>query len=249
MFREQLPRVYELRDLITRPTASTAYFQDFDNSLGDEPSKMKVWRAREREFQRLDPDAWEFLKGEALPYLMKKDPNGRGWEQLIAILNQTRAHNFLVDAGCSAVRFIPRSGKDGVETPDLEARENDKKVLCEVKTINVSDAEVSRRRNGAVGSTVVDLNVGFFNKLMSDLRKAKEQMDSYDNSAIARRIAYVVPNFDDFLGEYKAEYFQQIDQHLAENKIPGLEVVFHNQRTCFHRTVVLRHAVVVNDSA
>ena len=246
MFREQLPRVYELRDLITRTTAS-AYFQDFDNSLRDEPSMMKVWLARERELQCLDPDAWEFLKGEASPYLMKKDPHGRGWEQLIAILNQARAYNFLVDDGCSGARFIPRSDKEGVETPDLEARDSDRKVLCEVKTMNVSDAEVSQRLNCAVGSTVADLNVGFFNKLTSNMPKAKEQMDSYDNSVITRRTAFIVPKFDDFLGEYKAKYFHQIDRHLAENSIPDLEVVFYNQRTVFHCAVVLRHAVVVDD--
>ena len=92
MFREQLPRVYELRDLITRPTAPDAYFQYFDDSLRDEPSKMKVWCARERELQRLDANAWRFLKDEALPYPTKKGPERRGWEQLIAMLNQARAY-------------------------------------------------------------------------------------------------------------------------------------------------------------
>jgi len=46
--------------------------------------------AREREFQRLDDAAWEFLKDEALPYLSARDRKGRGWEQLISILNQAR---------------------------------------------------------------------------------------------------------------------------------------------------------------
>jgi hypothetical protein len=247
MSSEQLPRVYELRDLIACLTSPAAYFQDFDNSLRDEPSKMKVWHACEREFQRLGPDAWEFLKGEAVPYLMKPDPKGRGWEQLFNILNQARAYNFLIDLGCSEVRFIPRSHKNKAKTPDLGARESDGKVLCEVKTLNISDEEVSRRLSGAVGSTVVDLNIGFFGKLMSGLHKAKEQMDLYDNSVVVRRIVYVIPHFDDFLGEYKTEYFQQIDQHLAKNRIPGLEVVIHNPRTSFHRPVVLQHAVVVND--
>lgn len=53
--------------------------------------------------------------------------------------------------------------------------------------------------------------------------------------------------FDDFWGEYKAGYFEQIDQHLADNPVPGLEIVFHNQRTCFHVSVAMRHAAVINE--
>lgn len=151
MSREELPRVHELRDLINDPTATGAYFQDFDNSIRDEPSKKQAWLTWEQEFQRLDPDSWKFLKNEALPYLTKWDANGRGWQQLIAILNQARAYNFLVGAGCSRVRFIPRASQKGRKTPDLEGEENGRKVLCEVKTVNVSDAEsvsAARRRSG-----------------------------------------------------------------------------------------------------
>ncbi|MGH8471472.1 MAG: hypothetical protein ACREVJ_03220, partial [Gammaproteobacteria bacterium] len=193
------------------------------------------------------PDSWEFLKNEARSYLTTSDANGRGWQQLIEILNQAYAHNFLVGAGCSGVRFIPRASQKGRQTPDLEGEVNGRKVLCEVKTINVSDAEVSRRRGVAVGSTADRLAVPFFNKLMSDLCTAKKQMESYDDSVIVRRIAYIMLNFDDFWGEYKAGYFQQIDQHLADNPVPGLEIVFHNQRTCFHVSVAMRHAAVINE--
>ncbi len=53
MFRHEMPRVYELIDLIHDPSTHGAYFQDFDNSMRDEPSKKQIWLAREREFQRL----------------------------------------------------------------------------------------------------------------------------------------------------------------------------------------------------
>lgn len=248
MFRKEMPRVYELRDLIDDPSASCAYFQDFDDSIRDDPSKKNFWLAREREFQRLDPDSWQLLKSEAAPHLTTRCLNGRGWQQLISILNQARAHNYLIDNGCMRVRFIPRSKTQGQKTPDLEGELNGKKVLCEVKTINISEDEVTRRQTGEVMTITNLLETGFFNKLMSDLYMAKTQMELYDGSICARHIAFVLFNFDDFLAEYKSHYFEQIDRHLGDNPISGIEIVFYNQGTAFHCPVVMRHAVVVTEA-
>jgi hypothetical protein len=112
MSRAEMPRVYELCDLIADRSSPSSYFQDFDRSVASEAEKKRVWLAREREFQRLDDAAWGFLKNEALPYLCARDSKGRGWEQLISILNQARAYNYLVDRGCSDVRFVERAGLD-----------------------------------------------------------------------------------------------------------------------------------------
>ncbi len=247
MFRQEMPRVYELRDLIIDTSKPCAYFQDFDGSIRDEPSKKQVWLACEREFQRLDPESWQFLKSEALPYLMTRDA-GRGWQQLISILNQARAHNYLTDEGCLGVRFIPRSEINGKETPDLEGVLNGMKVLCEVKTVNISDAEATRRQTGGVGSITNSLDEGFFRKLRSALLKANRQMEVYGGKGDVRRIAFVVLNFDDFLCEHKADYFGQIDRHLAANPISGVDIVFYNQRTAFHCHVSVQNAVVVNEA-
>jgi len=249
MYRKELPRVYELRDLIRDPCASNAYFQNFDASLKDEPLKKKVWLARERELDRLDLASWCYLKTEAVPYLTKRDPRGRGWQQLIAILNQTRAHNYLMDAGCSQVRFIPRKSRNGRKTPDLEGELGSRRLLCEVKTVSESDAEIVRRQAVGVGSTTDHLSAGFFNKLTSDLCEARKQIEAHDSSDNVRRIAFIVLNFDDSLAEYKANYVQQIDQHLSENPTSGLEVVFYNQWTEFYVDVSMQHAVVINEAA
>lgn len=247
MFRQEMPRVYELRDLIADPSKPCAYFQNFDDSIRDEPSKKQVWLAREREFQRLDPDSWQFLKSEARTYLMTRDAR-RGWQQLISILNHARAYNYLSDEGCLGIRFIPRSEINGEETPDLEGVLNGMKVLCEVKTVNISDAEANRRQTKGVGFITNLLDEGFFNKLRSDLLKAKSQMEVYGGKGDVRRIAFVVLNFDDFLGEYKGDYFGQIDGYLAANPLPSVDIVFYNQRTAFHCHVVMENAVVVNEA-
>ena len=246
MFCKEMPRVYELRDLITDPTKPCVYFQNFDDSIRDEPSKKQVWLAREREFQRLDTESWQFLKTETRPYLTTRDARG-GWQQIINSLNQARAHNYLIDEGCLGVRFIPKSKIDREETPDLEGMLNGVKVVREVKTVNISDAETIRRQIKGVGSVVNLLDQGFFTKLMSSLFKAKSQMKSYGGGD-ARQIAFNVLNFDDSLGEYKADYFEQIDQYLLAHPIPCIDIVFYNQRTAFHCHVAMQNAVVVNES-
>jgi len=243
MFRKALPRVYELIGLIKDRSAPSAYFQDFDNSLRLEPLKKQVWLAREAELDKLDENAWDCLKKEARPYLTSRDPK-RGWEQLISILNQARAYLYLQSIGCSTVHFIPRSKK---ETPDLEGDLNGSKVLCEVKTIQISDEEVSVRSGEKAGETKNEVTPEFCRKLLAVLSKAREQMLAYDGGTNARRVVYVVINFDDLLGEYKAEYYQQIDAFLAQNPVAGIEIVFHNQWTAFHTAIAMKSATVVNE--
>jgi hypothetical protein len=75
------------------------------------------------------------------------------------------------------------------------------------------------------------LESGFFNKLTSHLKKANEQMDAYDRRTDVRRIVYLVVNFDDILGDCKAQHFKQINRYLEENPVRGIEVVFQNQKT------------------
>lgn len=239
----ELPRLYELIDLVEDRGAPGAYFQDFENSLSAEPQKKRVWLAREAELSELDENAWDFLKKEAHPYLATHDPK-RGWQQLITILNQARAYNFLKSLGCSNPRFVPRSA---AQTPDLEGELSGCKVLCEVKTINVSDEEATARRKGAVRTIKDRLETGFFNKLRSALEAAKEQMEKYSGGTNARQIAYLIINFDDLLAEYKGKYFRRIDEYLAKTPVPGLEIVFHNEKTVFNTQIAMKSATVVNE--
>jgi hypothetical protein len=77
MFRTELPRLYELRDLISNPRSPDAYFQNFDENLSS-PDVKQIYVRWEADLQRLDPDAWRFLKNEAAPYLISRDLRGRG---------------------------------------------------------------------------------------------------------------------------------------------------------------------------
>jgi hypothetical protein len=229
MYRQELPRVYELRDLVQYSSSPDAYFQNFEKSLSKIPPKLKQFRDIERDLQGLDAEAWAFLKGEVTPLLAAKDPK-RGWQLLFDKLNQAKAFNYLKDAGYLNIRFVPPSAVRGQQTPDLQADG----ALCEVKTINISEIEADRRYSGGVGSSTDQLDEGFFRKLSSDLRKAKAQMAAYSTGQNTKHIAHVIVNFDDSLHEYADRYQRQIDQYIACDPVPGLEVVVFDIKPPFY---------------
>jgi hypothetical protein len=221
VYRQKLPRIYELRDLIEHSWSPDAYFLNFEKSLSEIPQKLKQFRDIERDLRGLDADAWTFLKDEVAPLLATRDSK-RGWQSLFDKLNQAKAFNHLKDAGYLNVRFVPPSVVRGQQTPDLQAEG----ALCEVKSINISEIEADRWKSGGVGTSADQLDDGFFRKLSSDLRKAKAQMAAYSAGQNIKHIAYVIVNFDDRLHEYADRYRPQIGQYIAGHPVPGLEVVF-----------------------
>ena len=248
MLRMQLPRVYELRDLISDPTSPDAYFHNFDKYVPDSVHARAIYDRLERDLQGLDGDAWEFLKSEASPYLVRKDQGGRGWQQLFDILNQARAYNYLKTVGASNIRFIPRAKQRRVRTPDLEGVLDAGTVLCEVKTINISRKEVRARNEFTLRNIATRLDDGFLHKLKSDITEAKEQLHAYDATFGVRHYVYINLCFDDSLGEYKEEYFRQVDRYLSSHPVPGIDLVFHNDHAPFHRAFAMTTATVVNAS-
>jgi hypothetical protein len=238
MHRKELSRIYELCDLLPNPLPPGAYFRDFDKNLTESPHdgvmtlvnciarvRRKQFRDIESDLQGLDAAAWTYLKAEVAPLLTAKHET-RGWQPLFDKLNQVKAFNYLIRIGCSDVRFIPESSAKGQQTPDLGALAGRQKVLCEVKTINISEIEACRRHSQGVGTSTDQLPDGFFRKLASDLTQAKKQMLAYDPDSATRKLAYVIANFDDLLHEYADRYQVQIDQFMAGNAVPQLEVFF-----------------------
>jgi hypothetical protein len=161
------------------------------------------------------------LKAEALPRLTARAA-GRGWEELFSILNQARAFNHLTGLGCTDVRFVPRAA---AKTPDLAATLGPVLVLCEVKTIHISAREVERRQSGGVGTSLAHVEPGFLAKLRSDIVKASAQLAAVDADSSARRIVYIVVNFDDLFHEYAPECREHIEADLAADPPRGVEVV------------------------
>ncbi|MGO8762767.1 MAG: hypothetical protein ACLP2P_03700 [Desulfobaccales bacterium] len=250
MFRKEFPMIYEiLFDQILDRDCENAYGRYSESILPTSPEIKRFWLRIEKALQGLDPCSQKVLKKKVCPYLTKKHA-GRGWHQLFDVLNEARAYNYLISLGCSDVHVIPESRKNDEQSPDLEGVLSSDKVLCEVKTINISDEEAIVRASDKpiAGNTQNQLVKGFFDKLRSCITKAGEQLKAYDSSNNARLIVYIFILFDEYpFCEYKERYFQQIDQYLSENIVTGIELVIHNLETAFHKPITMQFATVVND--
>jgi hypothetical protein len=223
MYRSELPRIYELQDLLPTPAPADACLHNLDQTLAGPlaPMALKQFRDIETDLRGLDDAAWSYLKGELKPLLVAKHKD-RGWQQLFDKLNQAKGYTYLARMNCTGIRFIPEM--EGQRTPDLEAVAHGRKALCEVKTISVSDEEANRLYSGDAGVATDKLPVGFFNKLASMLNQARAQMQAYRAESGTRRIAYIVVNYDNRTHEYADCYKAQIKEFLASNQPPELEV-------------------------
>ncbi len=139
--RRELPRLY-VKDSGSGPTPANAYFRGFTGHLTRSAHVRDFYFRYERSLEGLGDQAWEHLKSEVAPRLIARDKRGRGWQQLFDLLNETRAYNYLKSLGATNLRFIPRSQ---TQTPDLEGLLAPDRLLCEVKTINISEEEVAFR--------------------------------------------------------------------------------------------------------
>jgi hypothetical protein len=252
MFKKEFPRIYELLDQIEDPKSLNVFWRNFDVNL-KEYWFREMCLPYEKALQTLDFAAWEFLKKEASAYqIIWDEENGRGQQQLINILNQARAYSFLRnEIGCSDIHFIPWSKIQGVSSPDLEGSLGQIKVICEVKTINISNDEVSlRQKRKTVRNKYIPLEEGFFDKLMYDIKVAKNQIEAYDKDKQAIHIVYIILNLDNFWGEHKEKHYQEIDNYLGynENIIHGIKIVFHNQPMGYPAHITMKFATIVNEA-
>jgi len=242
---KKLARVEELVAMVRDREAPRSYFRGWDLVPSDS-ARQRIWSAREQEFQSLDGPAWEALKAKAYPYLSSGDPSGRGWEQLISTLNEARAYKYLLELGCTNIKFLEE--RPSRATPDLAADLDGKKIFCEVKTINISNQEVKRRRNGGVGSISADLPPGFLAKVSSTIEKAINQLKGMEETGPVARMVFLILNFDDNLGEYKEDYYRQIDELLGDFAANDFKIVIFNQVTPFHRQIEMERAIVINEN-
>lgn len=249
-FAEIFPRLYELRDAVPDLTHPDAYFQHFAERLVESEHVRSLYLKVERSLGALDPEAWRDLKERASLYLMVRDPK-RGWQALFNTLNEAKGYAYLQSSGCTDIGFIGRAKKKKKKTPDLRAIQDRTSVLCEVKTINVSQDEAERRTqiaHGAVlgSSAALQLTAEMLKKVSVTLQHAIEQLDYEDPQRTARRIVFTVLNFDDWVGDYQTEYIANLDAHLLANPVASAELVFCPASNLFaNRRFTMQSATVV----
>jgi len=193
----------------------------------------------------LDDAAWADFRSRAVAQAAKRHPI-RGWRELFDVFSEAKGFTYLRSIGCTNVRFVPRASS---RTPDLEGLRNAKLVLCEVKTLNVSQDEATKRdrvhRGEIIGGEVADsLGAGFLNKLSSDIENASQQLQEHDPGHLADWMIFTVVNFDDWVGDYQRKYFDQIDRYLRSNPVSEVEFVFCPASNLFERTFTMTAATV-----
>ena len=217
-------RLYELRDL----GGQEDYFSDIDERLDEPFSRKKLAELAElaESLNRLDEESWNYLKGQCKP-LLSKASDDRGWTPLFDRLNEAKGYGYLLDRGCSSPKFITRSDKNGHQTPDLEASDGTSEYLCEVKTINISDEEIERRKNIEAKEVAMTLSNELRSKLEDVARKAASQLRGYQGSENKIKIAFFVICLDNWQPESRRAIFPEIRTFLDELGEVGIDFVLH----------------------
>jgi len=245
-FAKAFSRLYELKDAVPDSTHPDAYFQNFEKRLEESEHIRNQYMNVERPLEALDQHAWHDMLKRAAPLTVRRHAT-RGWQSLFDTLNEAKAYAYLQRLGCSDIAFIERASK---RTPDLRAVLDGRRVLCEAKTVNLSQDETDRRdriHRGEIFATSVEASItsGMLNKVTSTLVHAIEQLDHEDPNRTARRFVFTVLHFDDWVGAYQTEYIAQLDAHLAANPITGAELLFCPASDLFQRRFMMRSATVV----
>lgn len=216
----KLERIRELLASAEDARRTTSYASSFAASAAIHPIKPEILADYEQDLLRLDALSWRVLKAAATKRLIRNKK--RGWEPLFGILNEAKAHAYLTALGCTDIEIIPPSYD--YKTPDLKAELNGGLVLCEVKTINLSDDERTIRpadpASPSRGSLTEEFLLGKFTRT---LRAAKAQLDAFPSPA-ARKLVYVVFIPDESLDEYAGDHSLQLRAFLKQSPLEGVEV-------------------------
>ena len=122
-------------------------------------------------------------------------------------------------------------------------------VLCEVKSIGESDNEADRRAEQKVRNSSIKLSDEFFlKKLTLALCQAESQISAFSRAGTTRRFLFFIITFDDSLGEYKKQYYEQIDQFLSASSSRTSEIIFFNSWSAFDMPNVMKHAFIINEA-
>lgn len=183
--------------------------------------QRKMLEDIEENLTALPAAEWATLCAKVAPHFAQRD-GVRGWQQAFDRLNEAKGYRFI--ARCGGVPSFIREGAD--PTPDIELNSPTGLVVCEVKTINRSDMEIVSV--GSARSTLRTLPEEFIQgKLQNTVDHARKQLETWRASEAARRVLYLVVNFDDSFAQYAEDYNRQMQASLTSMLADGFEIVYH----------------------
>lgn len=202
-------RIAELLEEVRARYPEDEFFSGFESSCRVNRLKREFYLAYENALIELDELAWGALKEKSLRHF-KNHRDGQLKTGFFAQLNEAFAYRYLVSHGFSNVTFLPEGR---TKQPDLRFKAQSNVGFCEVKSIGISDEEISRRCSPECidGSVYARLSSGFLSKLEDKIKTAKEQLGGLSD----QNIVYVMVEFDDFTHDYLAEYREQLEHFIA----------------------------------
>lgn len=234
--RDKFPRLCELYDLSPGDSPFRGYLSEKAQTVAHQTWKEAFFEEQESFLRPLDENAWGYFKQRMEGYLKKKN-RCRGWQQFLEAINETKGYGHLVSIGCGTVAFIKESTANGQKTPDLKGTLGGRTILCEVKTINVSDNEAKDRLSGRPvlrDGVSAPFSRELKNKITEKLQEAKSQLNAYLLRDAPRKIVYLVVYVDDDPhNENEHQHSQELDNYLAECVFTGLEIGYAFARSYY----------------
>lgn len=208
-----MQRFQELIHKVQEKHPGDNFFADLDLTFRVSPPARATFCAYDRAFQCLDPESWQELSKKAICHFLHHR-NGQLKQGFFNQLNEAFAYQYLVRRGYTGVRILPETGQ---RQPDIVFYNRCRHDYCEVKTIGISDLEISRRSTPMFdGSIYYDLTPEFLQKLDSAMTNALDQIRSQNASGLV----YLIVNFDDFTLCYYERYRRQLFTCIQAHEAP-----------------------------
>ena len=209
-------RIRELIELVEVKYPKDRFFANIDATLQLSPQARSQYRAYGRALNCLDDQSWVEIKDKAVGHFLN-EREGQRKQGFFNQLNEVFAYEHLIRRGFHSVRSLREDGK---RTPDIEYWEAGERKHCEVKTIGISEDQLSRWREVTAfsGSIYSELSVEFLDKLSVTISRAWDQVNSRGNSGLV----YLVVYFDDFTLTYYERYRAQIVERFKCHSVPTI---------------------------
>lgn len=223
MIIDSMPR---LRELVSQAPNNTynSYFNNFIVDFEDNFLMQRKWEIYNTYLESMDQNSWCEFKKKA--YDLCELKTTYGWRQLIDLFSEAAAYYYAKNLGCQIINFIPTSNK---KSPDIIAQRNNFIFLFEVKKINISDIEINRINNREAICCSGETQKNLMKKIEVTIRKAHEQIISYDSQRKHSHFIFIDIDFDKPLIDPR-ERFNDIAEYIHLNKIKenlNIEVVLN----------------------
>jgi hypothetical protein len=222
-----MKRIRELIEEIKRRYPGDNFFANFETNDPIYQANKKEYLAYNRALMALDNESWNVLREKAVAKFHSNQREGQKKQGFFNILNEAFAYKYLTKKGFTNVSFVKEeNGKNAPKKPDLIFNIKDTQAYCEVKTLGISNDEISRRQKIKKFGWApvpyhdwVNLSNEFLEtKFSNPIEIAQQQMGALGNN----NLIYIIIRFDDSSLNYYPNYRRKLIKFCKEQKYHNL---------------------------